>query len=244
MHLLLEDIFAAQSFTNSKGETVPLHSHTVKPQCEFLQQIIRDNNFKNGIEIGLAYGISTLAIMEALRQQKGQHTVIDKFQNESWGGNGLDLIHRAGYAEHLTFYEEFCYEALPALLKEGKQYDFAYIDSTKQFDWILVDFFYLDKLIETGGIIVFDDVSFPGIRKVLRYISQWPSYRIYGQWPKNKKQKQSRKLSILLKTLPGLKKFIREETLRSDFDLGLNAHCIALQKTGDDARNWDWHKSF
>ncbi len=244
MHSLLEQIFEKQSFTNSGGETVALHSHTVKPQCEFLQRIIKENKFKKGIEIGLAYGISSLAILEALRSQNGRHTVIDKFQHQSWGGNGLDLIKQAGYGDQLEFHEAFCYEVLPKLMNAGKQYDFAYIDSTKQFDWILVDFFYLDKLIETGGVIVFDDVSFPGISKVLRYISQWPNYKIYGQWPKNKKQKQSKKLNLLLKVLPKLRKYIREDALLTNYDLGINAHCIALQKTGDDTRNWDWHKSF
>ncbi|HML58286.1 MAG TPA: class I SAM-dependent methyltransferase [Ferruginibacter sp.] len=244
MNDILEKIFETQKFTNSKNQIINIHSETRKNQCDFLQDIIKNNKFKHSIEIGFAYGMSTLAITEEIVKNGGSHVVIDKFQNTGWGGNGLDLITQAGYSEKVEFYEEYCYITLPALLEKGRKFDFAYIDSTKQLDWLLVDFFYLDKLLEINGIIVFDDVIFPGIRKLLRYLCQFPNYKVYAQFPTNYNESKSKKLAKSLKLLPYSEKLLKEEILRTDFELGINAHAIALQKIDTDKRNWDWHVNF
>lgn len=244
MNTILENIFETKKFINSKNEIIDIHSETRKDQCEYLQNIIRDNNFKKSLEIGFAFGISTLAITEAIVNNGGSHLVIDKFQNSDWNGDGIDLINQAGYTEKIEFYEEFCYIILPSLLEKERKFDFAYIDSTKQFDWILVNFFYIDKLLEINGIIVFDDVSFPSIRKLLRYISQFPNYKVHSQNPKNNRISKSRKLARFLKVLPQHDKLLSAEILKPDFDLSINSHCVAIEKISNDAREWDWHVTF
>ena len=108
------------NFLNSKNEVVKIHSETGKGQCEYLQNIIAENNFKKSVEIGLAYGISSLAITEAISKNNGTHFIIDKFQYTDWGGNGIDLLNLAGYSDKIEFSENFCYEALPALLDQGR----------------------------------------------------------------------------------------------------------------------------
>ena len=115
---------------------------------------------------------------------------------------------------------------------------------SKQFDWLLVDFFYFDKILEINGIIVFDDVDMPGIRKLLRYLSQFPNYKVYSQFPANNKESKLRKLAKLLKWLPQSEKLLREEILKTDYELGINSHAVALQKTDNDERTRHWHVSF
>ena len=244
MHPLLEQIFSTKQFHNSRNEIVKVSSETSKGQCEYLQELIRTKGFSQSLEIGFAYGTSTLAIVEEIAKRNGRHTVIDKFQLEGWGGNGLDLVKQAGYADNLEFIGKFCYSSLPELMTAGRRFDFAYIDSTKQLDWLLVDFFYIDKMMETGGIIVFDDATFPGIRKLLRYVSQFPNYRVHSQYPANEPTAGLRKAAGNLRALPGGKKLLRPEIVVSDYEMGLNGDCIALEKTGEDKRNWDWHVEF
>jgi predicted O-methyltransferase YrrM len=244
MHPLLEEIFTTKQFRNSKNEIVKVSSETGKGQCQYLQELIRNKGYSRSLEIGFAYGTSTLAIIEEIAKRNGRHTVIDKFQLEGWGGNGLDLVRQAGYGDNLEFIGKFCYASLPELMAAGRRFDFAYIDSTKQLDWLLVDFFYIDKMLETGGMIVFDDVTFPGIRKLLRYLSQFPDYRIHSQYPANAPSSGLRKAVSVFRSLPGAKKVLRPEVLVSDYEMGLNADCIALEKMGDDKRGWDWHVDF
>jgi hypothetical protein len=129
-------------------------------------------------------------------------------------------------------------------LKQGRRFDFAYVDSTKLFDWLMVDFFYLDKMMEPGGVIVFDDVNFPGIRKLFRYLVQFPHYRIYGVYPENKELTALKKVASVFRHLPRSQKYIKPEVILSDHELGINTNCVALEKITEDERRWDWHKTF
>lgn len=244
MHPLLEGIFKTGKFTTSSGEQVDVHSETPRDQCVYLQDLIASHHYRHSLEIGCAFGISALAIGEAVVKNSGRHLVIDKFEHQVWGGHGLDLIRQAGYEDHIDFKEELCYEALPKLLEEGRLFDFAYIDSTKLFDWLLVDFFYIDKMMEPGGMIVFDDLKFNSIRKLLRYISQLPHYEVCSQFPSNEPLELKWKLAGLLKLIPGASKILRDDLLVTDQALGLNTRCVALKKINTDDRYYDWHVKF
>jgi predicted O-methyltransferase YrrM len=230
MNKLLEKVFESQKFLTKDNLTINIHSNTGKEQCQFLQRIILENKFSKSIEIGFAYGISALAIIEEIEKQNGKHVVIDKFQNSDWNGVGLDLINQAGYSEYIYFNEEYSYVTLPKLLEEGRSFNFAYIDSTKLLDFLLVDFFFLDKLLEKGGIIVFDDVAFLGIRKLLRYIAQFPNYIVHDTFPKNIIGMYNNRFLTLIKKIPIFKKILRKDLLTTDYDLGIYSHCVALKK--------------
>ena len=130
MNALLTEICNTQKFTNKAGKIINIDSHTSYDQCLFLQDLIAKNNFTKSIEIGFAYGTSTVAIAEAIAKNNGKHVVIDKFQIDQWGSYGLEIVDLAGYSDYIEFYEKFCYETLPILLLEGRTFNFAYIDST------------------------------------------------------------------------------------------------------------------
>jgi O-methyltransferase. len=245
MHALLESVFELRKFTNDRSETIEIHSETSKEQCLFLQEIIETHGFTSTIEIGFAFGISTLAITEMVVKNGGSHVVIDNIQNSYWGGNGISLLNQAGYRGKYEFIEAFSSKILPELAGQGKHFQFAYIDTTKLLDYLMVDFFYLDMMLEVNGIIVFDDVSFPAIRKLLRYLSQLPHYKIYAQIPPNAKQKRLKpRLVRLLKRLKSAGTFLKEEIMNTDTALGINTHCVALQKMSEDERNYDWFVPF
>ena len=245
MNALLENIFETRTFKTKGGKDVEIHSETSKEQCEFLQQLIQQHKFKSSIEIGFAFGMSTLAIAEEVAKNGGKHVVIDKFQNAYWEGHGLDLIEQAGYAEQVEFLEEYCYLALPQLLMQNQKFDFAYVDSTKQLDWLMMNFFYLDKLLAVNGIITFDDLCFSSIKQLIRYVSQFPHYEVVGAYPKNSMPRPILyKLLKLVRRLPGMKLIMKEELIKTHYEMGLETQCIALKKIKDDERNWDWHVAF
>src|SRR4051812_15498731 len=131
MNPVLQEVFDTRKFQSKKNGTVSIHSETDKAQCELLQSIIARNKFKSSLEIGLAYGISALTITEAISANGGHHTAIDKFQTHDWKGVGLELVERAGFGKQMEFHEEYSYLMLPKFLEQKKQFDFAYIDSTK-----------------------------------------------------------------------------------------------------------------
>lgn len=212
-------------------------------------KIIQDIKPSQCLEIGLAYGISSLAILDALNSlnKSFHHTIIDPFQAE-WTGIGLLNIEKAGFSKNITFYEKFSDQVLPSLYNDNKKIQFAYIDSTKVFDVLMTDFYFLDKILEINGILVLDDCGYPGIRLLCRYISQLPGYTIYKSYSKDN---YSQKLNFLRKVyfmvinfLPFKKRVLPNYNFKRDDELGVNYHCIAFKKVKEDDRNWDWYQSF
>jgi predicted O-methyltransferase YrrM len=244
MNQMLENVFSSKKFLKKNGEWIDIHSETSRDQCLFLQKIISDNKFSNSIEIGFAHGMSALAITEEVSKNNGKHLIIDKFEISNWNSIGLDIIEQAELSSFIEYHEEYCYEILPKLYQNGRKFDFAYIDSTKQLDWLLVNFFYIDRMLELNGVIVFDDVTFPSIRKLLRYISQFPEYKVYDTYPKNNKSHLAFQFLSFFKKLPFSKKILNEKIVLPDYKLGINTNCVALQKIGNDIRKWNWHKDF
>src|SRR4051794_10192385 len=104
MNKLLEEILSTNQVKDDKGVSHHLHSHTRRAQCEFLQKLIEEVKPAQSLEIGLAYGISTLAILEALAKinRPFLHIVVDPLQSD-WGDIGLLNIERAGFSQRIRF---------------------------------------------------------------------------------------------------------------------------------------------
>jgi hypothetical protein len=73
--------------------------------------------------------------------------------------------------------EDYDYFALPELLRRKLPVDFAYIDGWHTFDYTLLDFFYLDKMLKVGGIVAFNDCSWPAVEKAMRFVTSHRQYR-------------------------------------------------------------------
>ncbi|MBI3718869.1 MAG: hypothetical protein HY252_09800 [Sphingobacteriales bacterium] len=86
MNELLNNILKKRTYSTIDKKEIRIHSETGEEQCLLLQNIILKNNFSSSLEIGCAYGISSLAITEAVAKNNGKHTIIDKFENSDWGG--------------------------------------------------------------------------------------------------------------------------------------------------------------
>jgi predicted O-methyltransferase YrrM len=247
---VLEQIFYTNKVYDQDGNCYDLHSNTSFEQCKFLQKLIKEIKPKRSLEIGLAYGMSTLAILEALStfSVNFHHTIIDPFQSKYWHNVGLQYVKNSGLSEHVTFYERFSYEILPDLSKLNERLQFAYIDSTKVFDILLVDIFFISQLLDIYGVVVLDDCSFPGIRKLARFLSVHPSFKILETFGPEKGSIKRKMISTLdyniLKLIPFKKRIFPIQNFKSDKALNVNYHCIAFQKIKEDDRNWNWFEAF
>jgi hypothetical protein len=131
------------------------------------------------VEVGMAYGISTLAILTGLRDLKanGKLISIDPGQSVHFHDVGQTNVQRAGYADNHILFEKYDYLALPQLIQENTKVDFAYIDGWHTFDYTLLDFFLLDKMLCVNGIVGFNDCALPAVRKVLGFVKTHRKYR-------------------------------------------------------------------
>ncbi len=138
-----------------KLELPEKNSSISKSQGEFIYSFLKDKNIKNTLEIGFCFGCSTAYIINAT---KSKHIVIDPYQKEIWKNIGLKNIVKLGYKKFLRFENDFSYNILPKLFQEGKRIDFAFIDGSHLFDYIMIDFFYIDLLLNKNGYVLFDDI--------------------------------------------------------------------------------------
>lgn len=250
---LLDEIFKSKKVYDTDGISYNLNSNVDVDEGNFLRKIINENNSKDTIEIGCAYGISSLNICAALSGTKDcHHTIIDPFQSTDWKNIGKSNLDKAeiGFFELIEKPSEI---ALPYLLSLGKKYDFGFIDGWHTFDHTLIDFFYLNKLIKVGGVIIIDDVGLPSINKCLRYILNYPSYEIIGNVNINFSKKRElfdllikAPFKILAKLLPEKIRFelFASKVIKSDKSLMLKSSMIAIKKIRDDDRPWSWYQEF
>lgn len=178
MNSVLAGILASGMVTRADGTSIPLHSATTRQEGEALQRLIRARRPEVTLEVGLAFGVSALFICEALAEVGGRtHVAIDPHQPQ-WDNLGLRHLEQAGFSHLLEYHEMPSYRALPLLEAAGRRIDFAFIDGWHTFDYAMIDFFYIDRLLTPGGLLVLDDAwSYPALRKLARYIAKHRRYQ-------------------------------------------------------------------
>lgn len=146
------------------------------PIAEEIAELHRAVKPKLSIEVGLAYGCSTLFILDAMREGRyGRHIAIDPYQRDRWHGVGLQAIKDVGLAgrfpRRFRWIEERSSFALAQLGRSGKRAQFAYIDGSHLFDDKLSDFCLSDQILDEGGVVILDDVWLPAVKRLAAYIT-------------------------------------------------------------------------
>ena len=243
------EIIQAKGFRDAKGDFKVLDAAISVEEAYFLRDLVTANRPVKSLEIGLANGISALAICESLGTG-ALHTVIDPLQSTYWEGSGTHVLRSAGL-DNFNLIEEPSEFALPRLCREGARFDFAFVDGNHTFDHALVDFFYIDRMLEVGGIVAFDDTDMPSLNRLMRYISRYPNYECIGSRgdrPTSNRFGQLVNAALWTLTLPiGSRlrsRFLNDSVARPDIRLGIDHSLTAFRKKADYDRNWDWHESF
>jgi predicted O-methyltransferase YrrM len=173
---------------------------TVGPQemlateLEILGDLIRSSRARDVLEVGMATGSSSLAILSALQKSGGGHlTSIDPFQlaplqavegmMRGFGSAGVNAVRTAGFEDMHTLMPVADYVAMPQLLDAGRRFDFIVIDGYHSFDYTMLDFFYSDLLLKSGGHLAFHDSTFPAVFRVCQFVQANKPYRRVGPPP-------------------------------------------------------------
>ena len=135
----------------------------------------------------------------------------------------------------IEFYEDLSFECLPRLFSEGVRVDFAFIDGQHTFDYALVDFFLVDKLLNVGGVVVLDDFGFASVQKVCRYISSNLEYVCIGPKDGVAPAMKTRIASSLGRIFPFSRLFRPELTIpNSGMNLPSRSRYVAFRKMSED----------
>jgi len=250
---LLQNILRTGRVTVDDGTTMDLHSHLPEEAGRMLQRIVGDLEARTTLEIGMAFGVSTLFICEAIADApNARHIAIDPNQHGAeWRGVGLRHLRLAGLDHLLDFRELPSHQALPDLEREGVRIDFALADGWHTFDFVMVDLFLLDRLLRVGGVVVVDDAEWPGVRKACRFFITNRKYRVVECWAEREGSRASQTLRKVISDAARhsalLRRPLRPEWSVRDEDLGITpgCRCVALRKTvEDDGRECFGHEEF
>lgn len=172
---VLAKIYQTCMATSIDGSKVMANSHIPVYDAEFLFDVVREHKPKKAIEVGMAFGASTLSILAA--SDTLTLDSVDPHQSTQWQGCGIASVRSAGYEPRHTLWEDYDYNVLPHFVHVDK-FDFAFIDGWHTFDHAFLDWWYVDKILNVGGIVGFDDCYMPAVEKAIRFIL---SHRKYSE---------------------------------------------------------------
>ena len=146
-----------------------------KLQAEFIYFFLKKTGITKTVEVGFSYGCSAAHIIAATGSP---HYVIDPWQEEVWDNQGIKNLELLKLEQHLLLQADLSHKALPELLRKGLKFDFAFIDGDHKYDTVMIDFYYVDLLLNINGYILFDDVDMEAIQAVVKWITtNRPDYK-------------------------------------------------------------------
>lgn len=233
MNPLLEEIL--QTRLVSDGTTTATLEGEIYPEDgRLLQRLVALLTPQAVLEVGLGYGISSLYLGEALAALpvSALHIVIDPYQHGYWHGIGLRNLELAGYDGNLLFLEEPSELVLPRLYAEGLgpnqplELDLVFVDGYHDFDQVLVEFFYLHRLLREGGVCVFHDVNVPALNAAVRHVLTYPCYEVCA-----------------IPDLPRYRPALVAELLGKSWD-EVDGVAVPVRKVSSDDRPECWYQDF
>ena len=165
---VLDEMFRTGQTQTPGGDFIDVHSQIERPYAEALHGVVLREGFEDVLEVGFAFGVSSLAILTALDDLgRGSLTSLDPLQDTDWQDCGVHAVERSGLAGRHTLIRQPDYLAMPALLADARAFDLIYIDGWHTFDYTLLDLFFAGKLLKIGGVIGLNDGGFPAVHAAL-----------------------------------------------------------------------------
>jgi predicted O-methyltransferase YrrM len=184
-------------------------------QAKRMTSFIKEHGLKDVLELGFYQGVSSCYIAGAVKEMGGRLSTIDRPNARDRSPNITELLDACGLTDTVdVFFEPQGFNwRLMKMLDDGKgpRFDLVYLDGGHTWDATGFAFFLVDKLLRTGGWLIFDDIDWsyatsekfkddpkvarklpedylatPQVRKVFELlVQQHPEYgdfRIEKQW--------------------------------------------------------------
>jgi predicted O-methyltransferase YrrM len=181
---ILEKIFTTRETVDLDGNKLPVNDMISKSEAKVLYNMVKLSNPSTTIEIGLANGVSALVFCEAHKDhgnKESLHYAVDPNQFTTYNGSALASVRSAGYEKYLQILPGPAHLEIPELIKKKVTVDCAFIDGWHTFDYTLIDFFLIDKMLKVGGYVAFHDVYSLAKQKVIDFILTHRKYEVCGE---------------------------------------------------------------
>ncbi|MGF1540211.1 MAG: class I SAM-dependent methyltransferase [Pleurocapsa sp.] len=132
-------------------------------KAQVMAEFIEQHNISDILELGFYHGVSTCYMAAALAEAGGGAiATIDLLSAEKRQPNIEQLLAKCGYLDLVKFYYEpvsYNWRLMKLIEENQTTFDLCYIDGGH--DWYNTGFafFLVDKLLQPGGWIIFDDLD-------------------------------------------------------------------------------------
>lgn len=91
-------------------------------------------------------------------------------------GEGEKLLSDNGFSARHRLVQINSNRAVPELFFANEKFDFIFMDGWKTLDHLMMELYYINQRICTGGAIVFDDSYMPSVRAAIRFLKRYYGY--------------------------------------------------------------------
>ncbi|MCM2374833.1 class I SAM-dependent methyltransferase [Aporhodopirellula aestuarii] len=239
----IDRIFETGELFDFDGQLHPMETYIPKRQGDLLYSLVRHLEPQRTLEIGLANGISALHIATGLQDNGiGHHLAIDPYQTTDWKSVGLASLCRAGLESWVSLDERPSHWAVPDLEQAECRVQFAFIDGSHLLDYVMTDFMTVDRILDVGGLIAFDDSDWPAVLHVIRFALTNRDYEVFptGQVIEpspGKPRHITRLVRRLVRRSNRLQRIVRPSFTIPDLERHVEGRCVVLRKTANDSRH-------
>ncbi|MCB9262678.1 MAG: class I SAM-dependent methyltransferase [Flavobacteriales bacterium] len=241
---LLQLIYDSGEITDSNLQVRKFSDNVSLDEAKLLNRIVEETEAKTTLETGLAYGGSALAICGGKSTSaQNKHFGIDPNQTSVYGQAAVYNLTQAGYGNEFELLEGPSHIMIPKLIERGETLDFAFVDGWHTFDYTLIDFFMIDKMLKPGGYVAFHDMYAPSKQKVLRFILSHRKYSIAKKYLVRGNESKITTLKFFLWRMYKYPALIFS-SYHWKFQFKNSSGLIVLQKNEQFEPDFDFYKSF
>ncbi|MGL6339499.1 MAG: class I SAM-dependent methyltransferase [Waterburya sp.] len=132
-------------------------------KAQVMQDFIRQHNISSILELGFYHGVSTCYMAAALEEVGGGSIVsIDLESAQKRQPNIEELLEKCGYLDTVEFYYEpvsYNWRMMKMIEEQERTFDLCYVDGGHDWYNTGLAFFLVDKLLQPGGWMIFDDLD-------------------------------------------------------------------------------------
>ncbi|WP_414530439.1 class I SAM-dependent methyltransferase [Nodularia chucula] len=169
----IDNLISNGTIVGSSGRTHQVQGTSTINNLVVISNLMNEMKTTHTLEIGMAYGASTLAFCamhSKLKLKESEHIAIDPFQLVDYDECGVLSVKNANLDQFLKIYYEPSCCILPQLMQQGKKYDLIYIDGSHLFEDSFLDAYFAVRLLRSGGVMLLDDSSDPHVAKVISFL--------------------------------------------------------------------------
>lgn len=239
----IDEVTVADSLVGRSGRKQPLSIYIPAAQGNLLYSLVRFLRPRRTLEVGMANGISSLYIAQALQDLgSGTHLAIDPYQLSQWDDVGMVTLERAELNHLVSIDRRPSHWALPDLDEAGQRIQFAFVDGSHLFDYVMTDFMAIDRILDVGGLIAFDDSDWSAVNQVIRFALANRAYEVFPtgvviEPGPGRPRLAANGLRWIVRRWKALRAIVRDDFTFPDRQLDIDGRCVVLRKAADDRRD-------